>query len=257
VNGVMEKKEEDIIIVGWIGFGLNVINKYDNRNNDWLSKDGNKNEWVVAYHGLRNGKAIKSIILEGFKRYLEIYRAVIELNEKFDFSQSIYKEINEIINESKFIFNKNNDELNVINRDKEDIEYKIITFDKIRELKNKIQLKQEGKKDSLHDTNSNNYIKRYEKLKFFKDLTVNIEEIKELMTVLRTKGSTLYISICVNISYPDVNYILDGKKRDFKDIHDFLSKAKTNIINKLDSIYKDMTTIRFLYGKQIDCIKSY
>ena len=22
---------------GWIGFGLNVINKYDNRNNDWLA----------------------------------------------------------------------------------------------------------------------------------------------------------------------------------------------------------------------------
>ena len=53
--------------VGWIGFGLNVINKYDNGNNDWLSKDGNKNEWAVAYHGLRNGNAIKSIILEGFK----------------------------------------------------------------------------------------------------------------------------------------------------------------------------------------------
>ena len=196
-------------------------------------------------------------ILQGFKRYLEIYRAVIELNENFDFAQSIFKEINEIINESKFIFNKNNDELNVINRDKGDLEYKIITFDKIRELKNKIQLKQEGKKDSLHDANSNNYIKRYEKLKFFKDLTVNIEEIKELMTVLRTKGSTLSISICVNISYPDVNYLLDGKKRDFKDIHDFLSKAKTNIINKLDSIYKDMTTIRFLYGKQIDSILNH
>ena len=105
-------------------------------------------------------------ILQGFKRYLEVYRAVIELNENFDFAQSIYKEINEIITESKFIFNKNNDELNVINRDKEDLEYKIITFDKIRELKNKIQLKQEGKKESLHDANSNNYIKRYEKLKF-------------------------------------------------------------------------------------------
>ena len=196
-------------------------------------------------------------ILQGFKRYLEVYRAVIELNENFDFAQSIYKEINEIITESKFIFNKNNDELNVINRDKEDLKYKIITFDKIRELKNKIQLKQEGKKESLHDANSNNYIKRYEKLKFFKDLTVNIEEIKELMTVLRMKGSTLSISICVNISYPDVNYILDGKKRDFKDIHDFLSKAKTNIINKLDSIYKDMTTIRFLYGKQIDSILNH
>jgi hypothetical protein len=37
---------------GWIGFGLNVINKYDGGNNDWLGKDGNKNEWPVAYHGI-------------------------------------------------------------------------------------------------------------------------------------------------------------------------------------------------------------
>ena len=114
--------------------------------------------------------------MQGFKRYMEIYRTVNELNENFDFAQSIYKEINEIINKSKFIFNKNNDELNVINRDEEDLKYKIITFDKIRELKNKIQLKQEGKKDLFYDANSNNYIKRYEKLKFFKDLTVNIED---------------------------------------------------------------------------------
>ena len=35
----------------WIGFGLNVINKYDNGNNDWLSCDGRKGEWCIAYHG--------------------------------------------------------------------------------------------------------------------------------------------------------------------------------------------------------------
>ena len=36
---------------GWIGFGLNVINKYDGGNNDWLSCDGRPGEWCVAYHG--------------------------------------------------------------------------------------------------------------------------------------------------------------------------------------------------------------
>jgi len=36
------------------------------------------------------------------------------LKENFDFAQSIFKEISPIINESKFIFNKNNDELNGI-----------------------------------------------------------------------------------------------------------------------------------------------
>ena len=36
---------------GWIGFGLNVINKYDNGNNDWLACDGRPGEWCVAFHG--------------------------------------------------------------------------------------------------------------------------------------------------------------------------------------------------------------
>jgi len=36
---------------GWIGFGLNVINKYDNGNNDWLACDGRAGEWCVAFHG--------------------------------------------------------------------------------------------------------------------------------------------------------------------------------------------------------------
>ena len=36
---------------GWIGFGLNVLNKYDNGNNDWLACDGRPGEWCVAYHG--------------------------------------------------------------------------------------------------------------------------------------------------------------------------------------------------------------
>ena len=34
---------------GWIGFGLNVLNKYDNGNNDWLACDGRPGEWCIAY----------------------------------------------------------------------------------------------------------------------------------------------------------------------------------------------------------------
>ena len=36
---------------GWIGFGLNVLNKYDDGNNDWLACDGRPGEWCIAYHG--------------------------------------------------------------------------------------------------------------------------------------------------------------------------------------------------------------
>ena len=41
--------------LGWIGIGLRVLNKYDN-NNDWISHDGRKGEWCVAYHGVGRDK---------------------------------------------------------------------------------------------------------------------------------------------------------------------------------------------------------
>jgi len=219
--------------------------------------DGTLKE-IIEHINLRLSEN-ESSIFNGFIRYLEIYRGVIELNENFDFAQSIYIEIKEIIHDSKFMFNKNYDELNVIESRDNGVpnSIKIISLDKIRELKTKIHINQEIKKDSSDEANSDNYKRRYEELKFFKDLIVNIEEIHEFMKVLRTKGSTLPISICVDILYPKVNYLLDGKKKDFKDIYVFLSKAKINIINKLDLIYKNMTTIRFLYGKQIDSILNH
>ena len=60
---------------GWKGFGINVLGKYDNGNNDWLGKNGNNNEWAVAYHGIgvKMGTKItleevtKCILREGFK----------------------------------------------------------------------------------------------------------------------------------------------------------------------------------------------
>ena len=33
----------------WDRYGLNVYNKYDNRNNDWLSSDNREGEWSIAY----------------------------------------------------------------------------------------------------------------------------------------------------------------------------------------------------------------
>ena len=58
---------------GWVGFGLKVWGKYDNGNNDWLSYNGNKNEWAIAYHGVGSKlgcsveQAAHSIIKGGFK----------------------------------------------------------------------------------------------------------------------------------------------------------------------------------------------
>ena len=58
---------------GWKGFGLKVLDKYDNGNNDWLACNGNKNEWAVAYHGVgtkikpKLEDAVGSIAKGGFK----------------------------------------------------------------------------------------------------------------------------------------------------------------------------------------------
>ena len=40
--------EEYIPPKGWIRYGLNVLGKYVNGNNDWLSYDGRKGEWCIA-----------------------------------------------------------------------------------------------------------------------------------------------------------------------------------------------------------------
>jgi len=38
--------------IGWIGIGLNVIDKYDNGNNNWIGMNNSEGEWCVAYHGV-------------------------------------------------------------------------------------------------------------------------------------------------------------------------------------------------------------
>ena len=41
--------------LGWMGYGLRVLDRYDHGNNDWIDYDNNPNEWAVAYHGMGIG----------------------------------------------------------------------------------------------------------------------------------------------------------------------------------------------------------
>ena len=69
---------------GWKGYGIKVLGKYDDGNNDWLAYNGNPNEWAVAYHGVGTKlksentfersksentveKAVNNILVGGFK----------------------------------------------------------------------------------------------------------------------------------------------------------------------------------------------
>lgn len=61
--------------LGWKGYGLRVLGKYDNGNDDWLKMDGNSNEWAIAYHGIgkkgniTNTENITNLIITGgFKK---------------------------------------------------------------------------------------------------------------------------------------------------------------------------------------------
>jgi hypothetical protein len=50
--------------LGWIGIGLNVLDKYDNGNNEWIGMINSPGEWCVAYHGVGGGREsdeVKSI----------------------------------------------------------------------------------------------------------------------------------------------------------------------------------------------------
>ena len=50
---------------GWIRYGLNVLGKYDNGNDDWLAYDNRKGEWCIAYHGVgqgQNSDKVKEIV---------------------------------------------------------------------------------------------------------------------------------------------------------------------------------------------------
>jgi len=49
-------KHEYLPPLGWKGFGLKVVDNYDNGNNDWIKMDGNPNEWAIAYHGIGRGR---------------------------------------------------------------------------------------------------------------------------------------------------------------------------------------------------------
>ena len=54
---------------GWKGFGLKVLGKYDNGNDDWITYNGNPNEWAIAYHGIGAGGDCKTVEQATLKIY--------------------------------------------------------------------------------------------------------------------------------------------------------------------------------------------
>ncbi len=63
--GEIRGGEEYIPPIGWIGYGLNVFDKYDleknEKRNDWISYDNREGEWCIAYHGVGNLLSSKKV----------------------------------------------------------------------------------------------------------------------------------------------------------------------------------------------------
>ena len=71
----------------WVGYGLRVLDQYDNGKNDWIQMDGNPNEWAVAYHGTSHG-AVKPIISKEGKFFST--KAEGAYNQKCEGEKNIY-----------------------------------------------------------------------------------------------------------------------------------------------------------------------
>ena len=196
-------------------------------------------------------------LIARFENFSQIYSSVIELNQDFDFSINLYNEIKEISTNANFIFSQDKETF-FINDEKGN--KKGVTIDKLKSLKNKIYIKQKDTSPNSKNDNSDTYNKKCNLLITFKNLVNNIEIIYDNISILRIKGSSLPILINISFQYkkePIVNYFLNNKATKFEDIQKFLYDAKSNIINKLDKIYKEKTNLRFIYGKQFDSLMKH
>ena len=54
--------------IGWTGIGLQALNLYDDRDNEWLGSKNTNGEWYIAYHGIKSIDALKGILSNGFRR---------------------------------------------------------------------------------------------------------------------------------------------------------------------------------------------
>jgi hypothetical protein len=52
---------------GWTAVGLKVKGLYDNGDNTWLGRQKERGEWYIGYHGTREIRSVKGIILYNFE----------------------------------------------------------------------------------------------------------------------------------------------------------------------------------------------
>lgn len=201
-------------------------------------------------------KKLDEATINKFKNCVRVYPAIAELNQNFDFSNTLYDEVKYIITKANFNFNQDNE----IFKYYTDTEEKIISFEELKNLNNRIHIKKTeitNKNININTEGEKSYENKYKIITTFKELVDNIESIYINMTILRQKGSILPIIINISIENSKIDYSLASKKVEFKDIQKFLLNAKNYLINKLEEIYKNESNLRFFYGKQFVTISRH
>ena len=191
---------------------------------------------------------MKDEILNKFINFSSKFISIIELYQNCDSSKNVFKNIKDIISTGKFIFHQDNEEFSYF----ENGEEKIIKIEDLKILNNKIHIR----------TNISKLENKNNELIFFKNLVKNLDVINKYMVKLRKKGSCLPINISIKNNYIDdqnfkVTYLLEGEEKEFKMIKEYLSKVLNDLRKRIDSIYKKLRPMRFIYGKQIVSLNKY
>ena len=167
-----------------------------------------------------------------FESYSKNYASIIDLDRNNNIKFNVFEKVDNIIKDKRLVFNQNND-------------FCCENLEELIHLKNQIYLKQS---EEIKEKKNIFQIKCY-KLIFFKNIITELEIIYENLKVLRIKGCSLPIEIIIEINYPDKKYLINNKEKNFKEIKDFLFKAKFEQISQLDLVYQKYNYLRFLYGK--------
>ena len=173
-------------------------------------------------------------IIEKFIKYSNIYMFIIEFDRNNYDLERTNKLVCDILKEASFNITQDKEEFIYIGNDNKE---RNISLEELVELKNKIYL-----------------IDKNEKIIFFKNLILNLENILKHIFILRNKGSNLPINIIIKINLkndePSAIYYLYDKKETLENIMVFLSNAEKAYLIELDIFYKNKMNLRFLYGKQ-------
>ena len=200
-------------------------------------------------------------ILDKFKIYSNNYISLKELDENFDETTSVFKNVEDNINTGIYYFYKNRDEYikNESNpqNNEEEKRYEYL-YDLRCKINNEIDQAEE-KDEKLKEKHS--------KLKYFYNLVDKIGKIKTYVDSLRNKGSQINLLIEIHFSYNkdkkkgifylgDTEYDIKNEKS-FDKIIKYLQDISDYYDKLISKEYKEDEYIRFVYGKQLFYIIEY